>query len=123
VKLPRGRDIWLVTGDVVAMYPNIPIDDGITQIANMLNSPLMEFNNPDEAAQLNFKSRTELTILLLRFVLKFNYVAFAGKMYQQVIGTAMGTACAPTYANLFLAPLRHAHLKTCEISSFSISDS
>ena len=28
---------------------------------------------------------------------------FAGKTFRQVIGTAMGTSCAPTYANIFLA--------------------
>jgi hypothetical protein len=85
------------------MYPNIPIDDGIAQIASILKAPLMEFNTLEEAAQLNFNSRKELIILLLRLVLKFNYVAFADKTYRQVIGTAMGTACAPPYANLFLA--------------------
>jgi hypothetical protein len=35
--------------------------------------------------------------------LKYNYVAFADKTYPQIVGTAMGTACAPTYENLFLA--------------------
>jgi hypothetical protein len=103
VMLPPGEDIWLVTGDVVAMYPNIPMDDGIANIASILHTSEMKFTSYDEASSLKFTSRKQLIILLLRLVLKFNYVQFADKIYRQVIGTAMGTATAPTYANLFLA--------------------
>jgi hypothetical protein len=91
VKLPVGKEVWLVSGDVVAMYPNIPIEDGICKIASL-----------EEAVKLEVKSLDELTILLMRMVLQFNCVAFSGKTFRQVIGTAMGTALAPDYANLFL---------------------
>jgi hypothetical protein len=103
VDLPRGEDIWLVTGDVVAMYPNIPMDDGISRIASILETSLMEFDTLEEAACLQFNGWKELLVLLLRLILKFNYVSFGDKTFRQVIGTAMGTSCAPTYANLFLA--------------------
>jgi hypothetical protein len=86
------------------MYPNIPIEDGISQIATILKTSLMEFNTLDEVSQLPFSSRKKLTILLLRIILKYNYVAFADKIYRQIVGTAMGTACAPTFANLSLVP-------------------
>ena len=36
IRIPAGKEIWLVSDDVVAMYPNIPIEDGITQIATIL---------------------------------------------------------------------------------------
>lgn len=39
---------------------------------------------------------------LLDFVLTHNYFVFKDRFYHQVNGTAMGTNCAPTYANLFL---------------------
>lgn len=110
LKLPRGKELWLVTGDVVAMYPNIPMEDGICQIARMLRSSAMEFHDLDEAATLKIKSRKELVILLLRLVLNFNYVRFSNMTFRQIIGTVMGTACAPTYANLFLAVLEVAPL-------------
>jgi hypothetical protein len=85
------------------MYPNIPTDEGIRRIATLLEAPLMEFSNFLEAERLIIRGRKELVVLLLRFVLKYNYVHFGDKMFQQVVGTAMGTACTPTYANLFLA--------------------
>ncbi len=42
---------------------------------------------------------------LLRVVLTENYFQFADQMYHQKQGTAMGTAVAPSYANLFMADL------------------
>jgi hypothetical protein len=40
-------------------------------------------------------------------VLNNNYLTFQGKTYKQLEGTAMGTPCAPTYANLFVAAYEH----------------
>jgi hypothetical protein len=111
LKMPSGKEVWLVTGDVVAMYPNIPIEDGIQQIATMLNVSPMYFETLEEAANLPVKSLDELTVLLLRLVLQYNYATFAGRTFRQVVGTAMGTATAPTYANLFLAGYEAAPLK------------
>ncbi|SJL17766.1 uncharacterized protein ARMOST_21327 [Armillaria ostoyae] len=103
VRLQPGEEIWLVSGDVVSMYPNIPIEDGILQIATMLGAPSMAFSTLEEAVNLDINNKDELIILLLRLVLQFNYTSFGGRTFHQVIGTAMGTALAPTYANLFLA--------------------
>ena len=76
VKLPVGKEVWLVSGDVVAMYPNIPIEDGIRNIASILEVRPMFFTTLDEAVKLEVKSLDELTVLLMRMVLQFNYVAF-----------------------------------------------
>jgi hypothetical protein len=103
LKLPPGEDIWIITGEVVAMYPNIPMDEGISRIAGILGTSAMEFTSLADAADLNINGRKELIILFLRLVLKFNYVGFGDKTFRQVVGTAMGTSRAPTYANLFLA--------------------
>lgn len=111
VKLPIGKEVWLVSGDVVAMYPNIPIEDGICKIASILGVRSMSFTTLEEAVKLEVKSLNELTILLMRMVLQFNYVAFSGTTFRQVIGTAMGTALAPDYANLFLAGYEGPALK------------
>ena len=40
---------------------------------------------------------------LLKIVLTLNFFEFAGQMYHQMQGTAMGTKMAPAYANLFMA--------------------
>ncbi|MEO1301491.1 MAG: hypothetical protein AAFU83_04635 [Bacteroidota bacterium] len=47
---------------------------------------------------------------LLKYVLLNNYIEFAGNLYKQTCGTAMGTSCAPPYAQLFLALLIERHL-------------
>ncbi|CAH2324775.1 Hypothetical predicted protein, partial [Pelobates cultripes] len=39
---------------------------------------------------------------LLKFILTHNFFLFQNKYYHQVQGTAMGTSCAPSYANLHL---------------------
>jgi hypothetical protein len=78
------------------------MDDGIAPIATLLNTSPMEFTTSEEAALLDIGDRKELTIILLRLVLQFNFVKFGKTTYRQVVGTAMGTLCAPTYANLFL---------------------
>jgi hypothetical protein len=96
VKIPRGRDIWLVTGDIVAMYPNIPIEDGIAHIASILGVPLMLFDNMTEAMNLDFMTCKELTVFLLRFVLRFNYVTFAATSDWDGYGYSMrANVCYP----------------------------
>jgi hypothetical protein len=111
IRIPAGKEIWLVSGDVVAMYPNIPIEDGITQIATILDVSPMRFDTLEEAVELDINSLDELAVLLLRLVLKNNYVSFGGRTFRQIVGTAMGTAVAPTYANLFLAGYEVSALK------------
>lgn len=40
---------------------------------------------------------------MLEFILKYNIFEFNQELYQQVIGTLMGTRPAPPYANIFMA--------------------
>ena len=40
---------------------------------------------------------------LLREVLSHNHFEFNGEAYRQISGVAMGTKCAPTFANIFMA--------------------
>ena len=46
---------------------------------------------------------TEFLIRLLELVLKHNIFEFNNQLYQQLIGTAMGTKCATNYSNIFMA--------------------
>ncbi|XP_056398325.1 uncharacterized protein LOC130293541 [Hyla sarda] len=44
----------------------------------------------------------EFILNLLRFALTHNFFLFGDLLYLQIQGTAMGAACAPSYANCFL---------------------
>jgi hypothetical protein len=95
VELPtHGEQVWLVTADISSMYTNIPTELGIQAMFELAQ----DFYAGEEV-------KAELIADLTRFVLSNSYLAFQGEVYHQVQGTAMGTACAPTYANLFVAQL------------------
>ena len=47
---------------------------------------------------------------LINAILKHNHFEFNGQTYRQKQGVAMGTKCAPTFANLFMASLEEEFL-------------
>ena len=59
----------------------------------------------EEALEENhdFKVPAEYLIQLLELVLKGNIFEFNKELFIQLIGTAMGTRAAPSYANFFMA--------------------
>ena len=80
----------LVTMDVKSLYTNIPNEEGIAAIDDTLKR-----SNTD----------TSLKTVILTFldmILTLNNFVFNGEHYLQIKGCAMGTKCAPTYANLFM---------------------
>ena len=85
-KIPDGA--ILVSIDVSSLYTNIPMNEGIQAMEEALNK------RPDQSVPTTF------LIELLNIVLKYNFFEFDSKLFLQQIGTAMGTSCAPTYANI-----------------------
>ncbi|XP_056423852.1 uncharacterized protein LOC130362821 [Hyla sarda] len=81
---------YLVTCDVESLYTSIRHNDGIAATKFFLESSNLE---GDLCA---------LILELLSFILTRNFFIFKGVFYLQLQGTAMGAACAPSYANLFL---------------------
>ena len=79
----------LVTMDVHSLYTNIPNDEGIQAVREKLN------NSPSR-----IPTRVINTFLLL--ILTLNNFIFNGVNYLQTLGCAMGTICAPSYANIFM---------------------
>jgi len=77
-----------VTADIASLYTNIDTEDGITQVRRFL------------LLQRVGDMHSELILALLRFVMTNSYLAYRSSVWQQVDGTAMGTACAPAYANI-----------------------
>lgn len=56
---------------------------------------------------IQFKTHNEFLLTLLEFTLTYNCFLFNGTFFHQLYGTAMGTVCAPTYANLCLGWWEH----------------
>ena len=84
--LPANSIIFSV--DVTGLYTNIPQDDGLEFCREALEG------RNDKAIPTSF------LIELLNMCLKNNIFEFGGKLYKQLIGTAMGIHPAPSYACL-----------------------
>ncbi|KAM9296202.1 collagen alpha-1(XX) chain [Gastrophryne carolinensis] len=81
----------LVSVDVESLYTSIPHMVGLLAVEETL-----EMLGPGDAAY------NEFVVELLEFVLMNNFFKFNGTYYQQIQGTTMGAACAPSYACLHL---------------------
>jgi hypothetical protein len=81
----------ILCADITSLYPNIPIDIGLSTVRSVLTS-------------LNVFSPSHLDFLmdLLHWVLTENYCTFDNVIYHQLKGTAMGTPTAVSYSNIFL---------------------
>ena len=83
-KIPENA--FLVTADVVGLYPSIPQDEGLEVLRKQLNA----FDNKSVP--------TEDLVKMAEFVLKNNYFEFNSSCKHQILGTAIGTKFAPPYA-------------------------
>jgi hypothetical protein len=79
--------------NVVGLYTNIPHAEVIKRLKRALNK------------KRNLEVPSLLLTDILNLVLKYNAFEFNGDLYQQKIGTAMGTRVAPTMANIFMAEI------------------
>ena len=87
------------TIDVKSLYLNIPHNEGIQAVLNVLY-----YNNKDSHL---IPIPTGTMKDLLKIVLTQNYFQFSHEMFHQIQGTAMGTKMAPAYANIFMAELEN----------------
>ena len=88
-----------VTLDVTSLYTNIPILQGIEAFRFFLDK------RPEKIVPTSF------LLILLTLVLTCNVLVFDNNFYVQLIGTAMGTRVAPTFANLFMGAVEQMALK------------
>jgi len=84
----------LATIDVKTMYLRIPQEEGVQRVLDRI------YSHP-KPPPLQRQALEEL----LSFILADNFFEFAGHVYRQTCGVAMGTRCAPSFANLFMAQL------------------
>ena len=53
---------------------------------------------------------TKVITIFLSLILTLNNFVFNSINYLQIIGCAMGTICAPAYANIFVAQFEKQHI-------------
>ena len=88
----------LVTMDVKSLYTNIPHNEGLEATKKFMS-------------RHNIKpSLIVIVTTLLSLILTLNNFIFNGINYLQKIGVAMGTKCAPTYANIFMGDFEEKYI-------------
>ena len=90
-------DSILVTMDVSALYTNIPNDEGIEAVKNSLK-------------ESTSTSLLNVITTFLTLILTLNNFIFNGIHYLQTKDCAMGTKCAPTYANIFMGEFEEKYI-------------
>ncbi|XP_073460898.1 uncharacterized protein [Aquarana catesbeiana] len=89
----------LVAIDVESLYCTIPHAKGLSAIQHILQ----QYSDSEP-------KYIEFILASLEFILNHNFFCFDGSHYLQVQGVAMGTCCAPSYANLYLGEWEHSLL-------------
>jgi hypothetical protein len=92
VRVSPGKPIWIMTGDVVAFYTNIPPKRCAKDIGRLWHA----FQKDSSISANTIKG-------MASFILENNYLSYRGQTFQQLSGLAMGTSCAPVLANLYAA--------------------
>src|SRR5690348_7984431 len=81
-----NQEFTIITADVTSLYTIIPHKDGIKYVETLLS----EIGHPYRFILVDF----------LHIIMHNNFFKFNNQYYHQLKGTAMGTACAPAYANM-----------------------
>ena len=103
-KVPEGS--FLVTADVVGLYPSIPHKEGILALKSKLEK------------QTFSKIPTNDLVKLAEFVLKKIFFEFNNEIKQQISGTTIRTEFAPPYACIYMDKTKTDFLKTQEFQPF-----
>ena len=103
------KDAFLVTADVVGLYPNIPHEACLKSLKEALDR------------RREKKISTENLVKIAVFVLKNNYFEFDRSVYQQVAGTAIGTKSAHFYACIFIDRLENSFFGNTTFKTISVA--
>ena len=93
---------FLFTIDFKSLYTNIPVEDAIKCIIELVNEYQEVIPNA------NF------IIELLEIILKNSLMTFDGEYFQQIFGVIMGTNVAPILANIYMAKLEMLLKEKCK---------
>ena len=105
-----GKDTFLVSIDVTALYTNIPHEEGINACLYYIEKYRNELPH--------FVPNKTIMKTLFLFVLENNFFEFDNIIYKQLFGTSMGTIMAPQYANLFLGYLEEKKILNTRFRKF-----
>jgi hypothetical protein len=94
LEVPRGKKVYLISGDVVAMYPTIPTVRCVDIVQKWWNRTI---GKGKPAAEKHFFGRC------MRLSSKDLIFDFESETYLQLQGLAMGVASSPDLANLYCA--------------------
>lgn len=92
LKLDPYRKAWIVSGDIVAYYPNIPLRKCLGIVGKWWLTT--------EGAKYTPQER-DLFLRCFQFANKGLIIDFNGETVEQIRGLAMGIACSPDLANLY----------------------
>ena len=105
-RIGKIPDFFLVTADVVSLYPSILHNEGVSALKEKLKE------------QPSTKIPTNDLVKLTEFVLKNNLFEFNDKVKQQISGTAIGIKFAPPYACIYMDKTEADFLKTQDLQPF-----
>jgi hypothetical protein len=98
-------DAFLCTADVTALYPSIPQDEGVTKVMKTLTRMQTQLGWADWLLKALERA--------MHIILKHNVFSFNGIHFIQQIGTAMGSAFAPAFANLYMFEVEREYALSC----------
>ena len=98
LKLQYGRKFYIVTGDVVAYYPNIPINKCIDIVCELYLQHYHNGQTPTDELKLH---EADIFIECLHIANRELILQYEDTIYLQKRGLAMGVADSPDLANLF----------------------
>ena len=97
-----NKDCFLFTIDFKSLYTNIPVQDAINAIKELV----WKYGNVIPNA--------EFIVELLDVILKNSLMTFDGEYFQQIFGVIMGTDVAPILANIYMARLERILKDKCK---------
>ena len=104
LNLHPTRQYYILTGDVVAFYPNIPLAQCLEIVTSLYDEFMLEFNKTDRPWYVTEESKKLEREVFVRCLEVGNtqlITQFDKVCYQQLRGLAMGVADSPDLANLY----------------------
>ena len=92
-----------VTLDIIGMYTNVPVDEGLHFFAKLMED------------RVDKTIPTAFLLKLMKFVAESSVFVFDAELFLQLLGVAMGSRSSPTFACLFVRVLEALMLGAWEV--------